>query len=434
MSVFPAGPPAGPGSGLQKHREDCCPLRRPPLLGLGRHWRGVLLGLRRRRPAGPRGHRVRAPTLSPPSPCFPAAPTRGAGGRRGPGSPPGVASPPLRLALRPIRFSEQSPSLLQWDRPLPLSLVVLPRAGVGQGHPAGGVWVAEAQASWDCTAMALPRSSRRCQPGTGRSLDMRQEVCEASSLFGQGSRPRVNCLTLHGKGSLCGQRRGGRASDSSFSPQAPGGAQSDLRLLRQAGRQARGAHRLREHLQRGHHRRGGAVHLGPRQLRPPGPRWVRRARHAGREGPPGRDWPSRESCVFAGSSEDEAIPMLVAGLKGLKVIDVACGSGDAQTLAVTDNGAWSSRLVALRRERRRPRRKHDLGTLPVRAGLDSSCGETREITLPGQLCCAQLECKLDVLRPPPLQRERCPLWSGSGCCGLCNAPADPRLVLRRLCL
>lgn len=35
--------------------------------------------------------------------------------------------------------------------------------------------------------------------------------------------------------------------------------------------------------------------------------------------------------------------MLVAGLKGLKVIDVACGSGDAQTLAVTDNGAGSPR-------------------------------------------------------------------------------------------
>ncbi|XP_019484450.1 PREDICTED: E3 ubiquitin-protein ligase HERC2 [Hipposideros armiger] len=43
-----------------------------------------------------------------------------------------------------------------------------------------------------------------------------------------------------------------------------------------------------------------------------------------------------------GSSEDEAVPMLVAGLKGLKVIDVACGSGDAQTLAVTENGqVWS---------------------------------------------------------------------------------------------
>jgi hypothetical protein len=32
--------------------------------------------------------------------------------------------------------------------------------------------------------------------------------------------------------------------------------------------------------------------------------------------------------------------MLVAGLKGLKVIDVACGSGDAQTLAVTENGMY----------------------------------------------------------------------------------------------
>lgn len=46
--------------------------------------------------------------------------------------------------------------------------------------------------------------------------------------------------------------------------------------------------------------------------------------------------------VSEGSSEDEAVPMLVAGLKGLKVIDVACGSGDAQTLAVTENGTWDS--------------------------------------------------------------------------------------------
>lgn len=30
--------------------------------------------------------------------------------------------------------------------------------------------------------------------------------------------------------------------------------------------------------------------------------------------------------------------MLVTALKGLKVVDVACGSGDAQTLAVTENG------------------------------------------------------------------------------------------------
>ncbi|XP_061315740.1 E3 ubiquitin-protein ligase HERC2 isoform X7 [Pezoporus flaviventris] len=43
-----------------------------------------------------------------------------------------------------------------------------------------------------------------------------------------------------------------------------------------------------------------------------------------------------------GSSEDQTIPMLVTGLKGLKVIDVSCGSGDAQTLAVTENGqVWS---------------------------------------------------------------------------------------------
>nr|XP_055219958.1 E3 ubiquitin-protein ligase HERC2-like isoform X2 [Gorilla gorilla gorilla] len=43
-----------------------------------------------------------------------------------------------------------------------------------------------------------------------------------------------------------------------------------------------------------------------------------------------------------GSSEDEAILMLVAGLKGLKVINVARGSGDAQTLAATENGqVWS---------------------------------------------------------------------------------------------
>ncbi|MEE6507642.1 hypothetical protein FKM82_027611 [Ascaphus truei] len=43
-----------------------------------------------------------------------------------------------------------------------------------------------------------------------------------------------------------------------------------------------------------------------------------------------------------GSSEDQAVPMLVTGLKGLKVVDVSCGSGDSQTLAVTENGqVWS---------------------------------------------------------------------------------------------
>lgn len=45
-----------------------------------------------------------------------------------------------------------------------------------------------------------------------------------------------------------------------------------------------------------------------------------------------------ELLCFEGSSEDQTIPMLVTGLKGLKVIDVSCGSGDAQTLAVTENG------------------------------------------------------------------------------------------------
>lgn len=49
-------------------------------------------------------------------------------------------------------------------------------------------------------------------------------------------------------------------------------------------------------------------------------------------------------CVVSeGSSEDQTTPMLVTALKGLKVIDVACGSGDAQTLAVTENGTTSNK-------------------------------------------------------------------------------------------
>ena len=39
-----------------------------------------------------------------------------------------------------------------------------------------------------------------------------------------------------------------------------------------------------------------------------------------------------------GSSEDHATPTLVTGLKGERVVHVACGSGDAQTLAVTESG------------------------------------------------------------------------------------------------
>lgn len=46
--------------------------------------------------------------------------------------------------------------------------------------------------------------------------------------------------------------------------------------------------------------------------------------------------------MVPGSSEDQTTPMLVTSLKGLKVVDVACGSGDAQTLAVTENGMKES--------------------------------------------------------------------------------------------
>ncbi|XP_042876756.1 E3 ubiquitin-protein ligase HERC2-like isoform X6 [Penaeus japonicus] len=39
-----------------------------------------------------------------------------------------------------------------------------------------------------------------------------------------------------------------------------------------------------------------------------------------------------------GSSDDHSTPTLVSALKGERVLDVACGSGDAQTIAVTDSG------------------------------------------------------------------------------------------------
>lgn len=57
---------------------------------------------------------------------------------------------------------------------------------------------------------------------------------------------------------------------------------------------------------------------------------------------------SDPAVVFSGSSEDQTTPMLVTALKGLKVVDVACGSGDAQTLAVTENGEGWRRLLLLR--------------------------------------------------------------------------------------
>ncbi|KAB7494648.1 E3 ubiquitin-protein ligase HERC2, partial [Armadillidium nasatum] len=40
-----------------------------------------------------------------------------------------------------------------------------------------------------------------------------------------------------------------------------------------------------------------------------------------------------------GSSDDHYKPTLVSALKGEKVVDVACGGGDAQTIAVTESGA-----------------------------------------------------------------------------------------------
>jgi E3 ubiquitin-protein ligase HERC2 len=42
-----------------------------------------------------------------------------------------------------------------------------------------------------------------------------------------------------------------------------------------------------------------------------------------------------------GGSEDHCMPNLVTALKGHKVIDVALGSGDAQTIAVTDTGLFN---------------------------------------------------------------------------------------------
>ena len=43
-----------------------------------------------------------------------------------------------------------------------------------------------------------------------------------------------------------------------------------------------------------------------------------------------------------GDSEDQLLPKLVEALRGQRVIDVACGSGDAQTLCLTDNDCvWS---------------------------------------------------------------------------------------------
>lgn len=48
-----------------------------------------------------------------------------------------------------------------------------------------------------------------------------------------------------------------------------------------------------------------------------------------------------------GSSEDHLVPMLVSGLRGCHVIDVACGSGDAHSLAVADDGKYSVPVICL---------------------------------------------------------------------------------------
>ena len=44
--------------------------------------------------------------------------------------------------------------------------------------------------------------------------------------------------------------------------------------------------------------------------------------------------------LITGNSEDILVPTIVTGLKGHHVVDVACGSGDAQTLAVTKDGTF----------------------------------------------------------------------------------------------
>ena len=54
-----------------------------------------------------------------------------------------------------------------------------------------------------------------------------------------------------------------------------------------------------------------------------------------------------------GDSDDQMKPKLVEALIGHRVIDVACGSGDAQTLAITDDdNVWSWGDGDYRRQRR----------------------------------------------------------------------------------
>jgi len=46
-------------------------------------------------------------------------------------------------------------------------------------------------------------------------------------------------------------------------------------------------------------------------------------------------------CSRAGNAEDKNVPALVQALVGHKIVDVDCGSGDAHSLALEDNGTLS---------------------------------------------------------------------------------------------
>jgi len=53
-------------------------------------------------------------------------------------------------------------------------------------------------------------------------------------------------------------------------------------------------------------------------------------------------------CPRAGNAEDKNVPALVQALVGHKIVDVDCGSGDAHTLALEDNGTLSLVMHCLR--------------------------------------------------------------------------------------
>ncbi|OCT92505.1 hypothetical protein XELAEV_18015562mg [Xenopus laevis] len=74
-----------------------------------------------------------------------------------------------------------------------------------------------------------------------------------------------------------------------------------------------------------------------------------------------------------GSSEDQTVPMLVTGLKGLKVVDVSCGSGDAQTVSVTENGGSDGCKTPKLIEK-----LQDLDIVKVRCGSQFSIAITKD--------------------------------------------------------